>query len=158
MRSREQQRRPQKKFTSAASTSARKTCRLSSGRRTTLRELCSTCVASTALLASTSGPTSATTPSILVSRSEEIRATKQGRRTGRWTRQSFLWSWTRLAEADWKPDWRNSTFTETRLCLSPKCKMSWTRRACHTFFWSKSGNPNFHRKWRMSSSNKLLSD
>ena len=157
MHSRGQQRGRRKKFTSSASTSARKTCRPSSGLRTTQRELCSTSAASTALRASTSGPTSVTTPSSSVSRAEELQITKRGRRTGRRSRQSFRWSWTRSAEADWKPVLRSSAFTATKLCLQPKCRKNWTRRACRTFLWSKRIQPHFHRKWRMSSSNWLLS-
>ena len=147
-----QQRARQKKFSSPASTLGRKTCRLSSRLHAKQRELCSNSVASTALQASTSGLISATPPSSLVSSTEEILIGEKGRRTGKWIRQNFLWSWTQLAAADWKSVWKSSTFTATRLCLHPKCRRSWTRRTCRTFLWSMSGHSNFHRKWRMSSS------
>ena len=152
-RSRRQQRRPQKKFTSAASTSARKTCRPSSGQRATQKELCFISVALTALRTSTSEPTSDTTPSSSISRCEELHMTKREQRTGGRSRQIFLWSWTQSAAVDWKPVCRSSALLATRLCLHPKCRRSWTRRACRTFLWSKSIQPHFHRKRRMSSSN-----
>ena len=101
--------------------------------------------------------TSATKPSSSVSRTEEVRKPKRERRTGRMTRRSFLWSWTRLAVADWKPVCRSSALLTIILCLHPKCRMSWTQRACHTFLWSKRMYSHWHRKLRMSSSNWLMS-
>ena len=149
-RSRGQQREPQMKFTSAPSTSVWKTCRPLSGLRTTQRELCSAGVTSTALRASTSEQISVTKPSSSFFNTEEVHIGKRVRRTGFMTRQSFLWSWTRSAAADWERVWRNSTFLKTTLWLHPKWRRRWTRWAYHTFLWSMSGHPYFHRKWRIS--------
>ena len=143
----------QQKFTSNASTSARKTCRPSSGLRTMQRELCSTSVVSISLRTSTLEQTLASKPSSSASSTVEIHFTKRGLQTGRQIRQNSLWLWMRSVAADWEIVWRRSAFSATRLCLHLKCRRNYTRRAYHKFLWSMNIAIHFYRKFRMSSSN-----